>query len=356
LNSIARAILPLLVTGSLEGSACAQAPVQVPGSLVTHSRCGGQPASGTSRDAYVALSGGAGMASFEAPVLLTFELRVGETLACDVLAEGDVFRVDFVHFNEGQSKEFGHRDGFGTQAMIRFPLRRGVKAELGAGPMATFNSVKVNGVKLDEKHLGILASAALVFDLNDRGLGLRAAFNHSQIFGAHSADAILIGLSQDFGGVPKSSLAGYAPGDSNRTTWVSVMAGNSITNNAGGHSFNYGVEIRRQFDDRWALSATFVSQGDDKSRTDRKVLGGQLWEVIPITENWTFLAGAGPLWGRNTRGNHDSEFDGLITFRIERSITEDRTTKAFVDFNRLFSANDRGPDADLFRLGLSHAF
>ena len=31
------------------------------------------------------------MASFEAPVLLTFELRVGETLACDVLAEGDVF-------------------------------------------------------------------------------------------------------------------------------------------------------------------------------------------------------------------------------------------------------------------------
>jgi hypothetical protein len=38
------------------------------------------------------------------------------------------------------------------------PLRPGVNAELGAGPLATFNSTKVNGVKLDEKHLGILAT------------------------------------------------------------------------------------------------------------------------------------------------------------------------------------------------------
>jgi len=322
----------------------------------TPSRCGGQPSSENSRDSYVALSGGSGKASFEEPVLWMFELRVGQTIACDVLAGGDLFRVDFVHFNEGHSKEFGHRDGFGAQAVIRLPVRPGIKAELGVGPLATFNSIKVNDVKLDEKHLGVLASAALVFDLNDRGLGLRAQISHSQISGGHSSDAILIGVSQDFGGVPKSSFAGYAPGDSNRSTWVSVMAGNSITNNAGGHSFNYAMEIRRQFEDKWALSVTFLDQGDDKTRTDRKALGGQIWQVIPITENWTFLGGIGPLWGRNSRADHDSELDGLITFRIERAITESRTTKVFVDFNRLFSASDQGPDADLFRIGLSHAF
>jgi hypothetical protein len=41
---------------------------------------------------------------------------------------------------------------------------------------------------------------------------------------------------------------------------------------------------------------------------------------------------------------------------VERAITESKTTKVFVDFNRLFSASDRGPDADMFRIGLSHAF
>ena len=335
---------------------CAQALAEDPGSRPTPSRCGGQPSSENSRDAYVALSGGGGKASFEGPLLWTFELRVGQTFACDVLTGGDLFRVDFVHFNEGQSKEFGHRDGFGAQAVIRLPVRPGVKAELGAGPMATFNSTKVNGVKLDEKHLGVLASAALVFDLNDRGLGLRAQINHSQVFGAHSTNAILIGLSQDFGGLPSSRFPGYIPGDSNRATWVSVMAGNSITNNAGGNALNYGMEIRRQFEDRWALSVVFLDQGDDKTRTNRKALGGQIWHVIPITDNWTFLAGAGPLWGRNSRGEHDSELDGLITFRVERAIAESRTTKVFVDFNRLFTASDRGPDADLFRVGLSQAF
>jgi hypothetical protein len=132
------------------------------------------------------------------------------------------------------------------------------------------------------------------------------------------------------------------------------MAGNSITNNAGGHSFNYAMEIQRQIEDEWALSVTFLNQGDDETRTDRKALGGQIWQVIPITENWTFLGGIGPLWGRNTRGQHDSEFDGLITFRVERAITETRP-QGLCRFQSTFLP-PTSVGCGLFRVGSSHAF
>lgn len=278
-----------------------------------------------------------------------FEVRFGKTSELQVFSDTGFrnrLRFDVVHYNEGHPDN-NHRDGFALQTVYGTPLTRALGAEIGIGPYFSMNTTKVMEFERNEQHLGLLVSVAALLHLDrwSPGAHLRFALNHVTMPGAHSSNALLIGLGKHFPGVPAqvSDAQGKGP------LWLGLSAGNAKTNHGGTKAVTgFSIEAKKYYG-QWAASVIGIVEGDDEVRVDRKGVGIQGWFVQPLDRNWTASAGIGPYLGTNKRGSDDPELHGLFTLQLDRAV--DKTWKVFASFSRVTDFSEKN-DRDLGRLGI----
>ncbi|NDP60322.1 MAG: hypothetical protein GZ090_13310 [Oxalobacteraceae bacterium] len=288
-----------------------------------------------------------------------FEVRFGKEVnlpgvgAGKLFSADEKFRVDVVHYNEGHPDN-NHRDGFALQGIYNKPLGKTVSAEVGLGPYYSMNTTTIGGVQYNNSNLGVLLSTALLIDVDQLGSGahIRLGFNHVSMpgAGAHSSNAVLIGVGKYFDAPAARSI----PGLVDDRLWLGVAAINGQTNHANTErSVGASAEIKKYYGP-WALSASAIAEGDDDSRVDRRGLAAQGWYVQPLADNWSASAGFGPYVSTNKRGPSDQvRLMALITMQVDRTIGRD--WKAFASFSRVNTFREKN-DRDLFRVGIMRAF
>ncbi|MEB0135745.1 hypothetical protein QN362_10440 [Actimicrobium sp. CCC2.4] len=288
-----------------------------------------------------------------------FEVRFGKEVTLPGLDTGKLFsanekfRVDVVHYNEGHPDN-NHRDGFALQGMYNKPLGKIVSAEVGLGPYYSMNTTTIGGVQHNNSNLGVLLSTALLIDVDQLGSGahIRLGFNHVSMpgAGAHSSNAVLIGVGKYFDTTPARSM----PGLVDDRLWLGVAAINGQTNHGNTErSAGASAEIKKYYGP-WAFSASAIAEGDDDTRVDRRGLAAQAWYVQPLADNWSASAGVGPYVTTNKRGSSDqARLMALITMQVDRNIGKD--WKAFASFSRVNTFREKN-DRDLFRVGVMRSF
>lgn len=274
-----------------------------------------------------------------------FEVRFGKEFS-----ENHSIRWDLIHFNEGHPETFGHRDGFGGQAVWSFEANPRLTVELGVGAGLTFNSVKLEGQPADIKEAALLSTAALRYRLGRSGDHIRVQATRIIERTGHSSDLFLVGFGKAFPDIADESSEAL----SDKETTINFLFGNSTTNNGGTEpAVNVGFEVQRRLSRHLAVAAVFIDQGDDQARSDRKSLGLQVLRLVPLNANWTMSAGGGLLIGDNSRSaSDDLEWSGLFILRGERRLVDSGRWRLYIDFSRQFSESDLQPDGDLFRMGI----
>lgn len=275
----------------------------------------------------------------------TFEVRFGQELDGSYIIKDGKVRIDVIHYNEGHPTNY-HRDAFGAQAVLRVPVRRGIKGEVGVGPYFSMNTTTVNGRELNEKQVGLLASAAMLFYMNSR-VHLRAQYNHVHVPTRASSDALLLGIGQDFG----TGYGSSAPDIEAGSIWVAATAGIAKTNHGvSSSSPAYSMEAGKVVNENFAVSVSAIDEGDDRVLVDRRGIAAQVWYVQPLNKRWTASAGAGPYVASNKRGTDRNEVNGLITVRFTRALgNRANSWRLNFDFNRVASRDHN--DRDIFRIG-----
>lgn len=286
-----------------------------------------------------------------------FEVRFGTELDLPGLNGGKLFssdeqfRLDVIHYNEGHPENH-HRDGFALQAVYSKPLSEKFTAELGAGPYYSMNTSTRNQKEYNKANLGVLASAAVLFDIDEiaRGMHVRVALNHVTMPGAHSSNALLVGVGKHFGYPARRTEPAFA----SDPLWLGVAGVHGQTNHGGTEtSSGVSLEAKKHYG-RWASSVSAIIEGDDEVRVDRKGVALQGWFVQPMTQQWTASAGFGPYIAANTRTDSDDyRLMALFSLQLDRAIGKDWT--AFANFSRVNTFREKN-DRDLVRVGFMRSF
>lgn len=260
------------------------------------------------------------------------------------------FRFDSIYYNEGHPDN-NHRDGFGVQIVYKKPLNQQVNLELGVGPYFSMNTTTIKGVELNDTKLGGLLSIAALVDLGrfSPGLHMRYALNHVTMPGAHSSDALLVGVGKYFDQTPASaqSESSWAP------VWIGASAGMSQTNHKDAeYSPGFSVEAKKYYD-YWGASIAGIIEGNDDTRVNRKGVAIQGWFIQSLNENWAISTGIGPYLATNIQGSNNFQVHGLITLQVERFIS--KKWKGLVSFSRIATFTEN-IDRDLFRVGVMRQF
>lgn len=290
----------------------------------------------------------------------TFELRAGRQRDVAIGAT----RLDVVHYNEGHPDN-NHRDGFALQWLAVKRFNAWLSAEAGAGPYLSMNTTFVDGRQVDDTRWGLLASAALRFDVPWAwpGTHVRLAYNHVQVSGAPRSDAMLLGIGRQFGAVarpdPDASPPGIA-GDA-EPVWLGVSAGGAITNMAGTNgAAAVRIDARRSLSGglaRWAVSGSFVFEGEDDARVNRRGLAAQLWYRQPVTPRVGIGVGVGPYFARNKHdeGNGRNRFRGNALISLQADYALSPRYRLLLGFSRVKTFIDTN-DRDLYLIGVLRAF
>lgn len=263
-------------------------------------------------------------------------IRIGKDIV-----DGKV-RVDFVHLNEGHP-ENNHRDGFALQGTYVLNITENMNVELSAGPYISFNTTTINGKEVDDKHLGAVATAAIVYYL-DRlypGLHLRAEYNHVAM-STMKTDSIMIGAGRTFSG-PKNPI------DSEKDFSMDFAVNNFKTNHGGTDSAKgFQIDAKKQLSDNNSLVVVLMNEGKD-TRVDRKGIAAQLWHEVQLNDKWSAGAGVGPYLAKNNMDKNSGVVNGLISFGASRKIGKE--WKGFIRFSRI--ADFKGSnDRDIVGFGL----
>jgi len=261
----------------------------------------------------------------------------------DVLT--DYFSAYVVYLNEGHPMD-NHRDGFAALGSFRFPLSERAVLEFSAGPYFSMNTTHVNNEPVNEKRLGVRASAAMRYYVTPNGLFLKLQYNHVQMINGFNSDALLVGIGSDFHGHGGSA-------SSDGRTEVSVWAGTSQTNHPQvPMEKGYMMEVKRPFGNAWAYSASFVYEGNN-GVAGRRGGAAQVWYVAPIAKDWTLSAGAGPYVSYDRdEVSHKTRVNALISAQASYRFTQNWS--ANLRFNRVATRNDK--DQDMFMVGLARNF
>jgi hypothetical protein len=292
----------------------------------------------------------------------TFELRAGRQRDVAIGAT----RLDVVHYNEGHPDN-NHRDGFALQWLAAKRFDAWLSAEAGVGPYLSMNTTFVDGRQIDDTRWGLLASAALRFDLPWAwpGTHVRLAYNHVQVSGAPRSDALLLGIGRQFGAVADSAGGHEAssPGmlHDNEPVWLGVSAGGAITNMAGTNgAAAVRIAARRSLPAgraRWAVSGSFVFEGEDDARVNRRGLAAQLWYRQPVTPRFGIEVGAGPYFARNKHdegnGRNCTRGNALISLQADYAVSP--RYRLLLSFSRVKTFIDTN-DRDLYLIGVLRAF
>ncbi|MFL5815914.1 MAG: hypothetical protein ACJ763_20265 [Bdellovibrionia bacterium] len=264
------------------------------------------------------------------------------------------FRVDVAHINEGHPIN-NHRDGFAAKAIYVMPINEKARIELGGGPYISMNTTTPNGRTIndqkDEKRLGVVGTAAVLYRLTQSGLYARAQLNHVNMPGGPSTNAILVGLGKDFNG---PELASDFENFDTKKLQAAGWIGKTKTNraNAGGTMTGGQIEVSKEMSPSLAYSVSLVDEGNGP-KVNRKGVATQAWYIKPVEDGLSFRAGVGPYLAENhVPDDHHVSTNAMVSLVVEKKIG--KQTSISGRFNRVMSTNNR--DEDMFMIGLRRDF
>lgn len=260
----------------------------------------------------------------------------------------DRVRCDASYINEGHPRN-NHRDGFSVACWRTQPVTPAVRLEAGAGPYFSMNTTTpAGGTQINDKRLGLVMSAAVIYRIRGADMHLRAQYNHVVMPGAPSSDAIMVGLGTDFDGTRPVLTA------ADGTTEVGIWAGAAqVTEGSSKPGVGSQFEARRHVSHAIAYSVSAISEAQDDGALHRAGVAFQAWWGRPTGEKWKLSIGAGPVLARdrNLAGDRDKVL-GLLSVEAAHEIAPRIT--ASIRFNRIVSSYDK--DADQFMVGISRSF
>ncbi|MBL6988314.1 MAG: hypothetical protein ISR65_00970 [Bacteriovoracaceae bacterium] len=268
-----------------------------------------------------------------------FNIRIGQQI-------NEHISVQFVHANEGHPEndrgEKDHRDGFGILGAYRVDVNEDLKIELSAGPYFSMNTTDIDGVEVDDKNLGVLASVAALYYLNELypGLHIRTELDHVEIPGEFKTTSLMIGIGQDFDGegIDRSS-------DDPKMFRLSLIGSHYKTNHGGTTSAQgFQIEAGKQISENIEVALAYIDEGVDE-RVDREGVAAMVYYELPLTDEWSTLAGVGPYVARNELGTDEVNLHGIITLGVNYQMSERYSVGA--RFSRIVDPNkDEDNDRD----------
>jgi hypothetical protein len=272
-----------------------------------------------------------------------FEARIGTLLT-------DRIRGDLIYENEGHPEE-GHRDGFAYQFVYEKLLRKNFGFEIGAGPYFSMNTTNINGEEHDDKNLGGLFSGAILYNIkgiSSEGWHLRLGYNHTEMPGAMSTDAIMLGFAKYFGAVPSKTIDDTIPSKTIDMQLLPIelnVIGASFKTNRSGteHALGYQIEAKTPIRENVDVSASYIEEGKDEL-VDRRGAAFQIWKKQPFTEKSSVNAGVGPYFAEG--------INGLLSLELRKKIGE--KNDIFFRFSRIADFKSDKTDRDMFGIGYSH--
>ncbi|MDG0817103.1 hypothetical protein [Bdellovibrio svalbardensis] len=252
--------------------------------------------------------------------------------------------VGIIYYNEGHP-ENNHRDGYAAMGWRKQDFNDKLSFEVGVGPYYSMNTTNIDGEQFNNKHIGALAAAAVLYHFQGSNISLRAQYNHAEASGSFRTDTILIGVQADLGRATHSRNSN----GSSYPTEISMWVGPSHTTQSdAGIPTGYQAEVRTQVSDNIAYSVDALSEGNS-GLSNRKGVAGQVWYVSPSKNDWRVEAGAGPYLAHdNAEGRNDNQLLAIVTIRVNKKVT--KRLKLGISFNRVISGNDR--DQDMFLIGI----
>lgn len=251
---------------------------------------------------------------------------------------GEHWYVDLLYKNEGHAEQ-GHRDGFGAQFFYQRNVSGRLYAEVGAGVLWTFNTRRVEGVELNDKKQGWIASAALLYRLRE-SFHLRAQYDNVQVPGSFRTHTLLLGLQADFGQ--------RTPRDPDAPVEVTLLGGISMMNTSAARaSPALQLEARRFIGTDFACSISLIGEAHNRI-SSRQSLAGQCWYVKQISPTWRMSAGVGPIVTHAAYVEDDTRIGALVSLEAGKRINEGWEGGA--RFSRLAVPTLPARDADLFML------
>jgi hypothetical protein len=203
----------------------------------------------------------------------------------------------------------------------------------------------------DEKRLGVVGTAAVLYRLTQSGLYARAQLNHVNMPGGPSTNAILVGIGKDFDG--PQHVSDFEEFDA-RKMEVAGWVGKTKTNraNAGGTMTGGQLEASKVMSPSLAYSVSLVDEGNGPM-VSRKGVAAQAWYIKPAGDTLSFRAGVGPYLAENrTPDDHHVATHAMVSLVVEKKIGE--KTSISGRFNRVMSTNNR--DEDMFMVGVRRDF
>jgi len=252
---------------------------------------------------------------------------------------GERFSADLVYKNEGHGDD-GHRDGFGAQLFYRLPFSSRFSAEAGAGVLWTFNTVRRDGIEVNEKDTAALLSAALVYRLK-RTFSLRAQYDLVHAPGSFRTQTVLLGIQSDFERREAAPLGGAE-------VEVTALVGVSMMNTSAARAgLAYQAELRRPFGRDLACSASVLREEDNRV-ANRTSVAAQCWYVKQLSPRWRMSAGVGPLAAVDHSDGDTTRLGALISVELAKHVRDSVALGA--RFSRLAVPTHPARDADLFML------
>lgn len=251
---------------------------------------------------------------------------------------GEHWYIDFLYKNEGHAEE-GHRDGFGAQLFYQRNVQGKLFAEFGGGLLWTFNTRQNNGLEVNEKKHGWLASAALLYRFHD-AFHLRAQYDYVHVKDSFRTHTVLVGVQADFGQ--------RAPRDPEAPMELTLLGGVSMMNTSAARASPVvQLEARRFIGNDFACSISLIGEAHNRI-SSRQSLAGQCWYVKQISPTWRMSVGAGPIVTHAAYVEDDTRIGALISLEASKRINEEWEGGA--RFSRLAVPTLPARDADLFLL------
>ena len=248
------------------------------------------------------------------------------------------FGIGAMYLNEGHLTNH-HRDGFGFQAFYYKDIGS-FQFQLGAGPYLSLDNTNVaTGERLNEKHFGVISSAAVKWYPTNSYWHLRVQYNNVYMPNTFNTRSILVGLGSDFTRrTTEMSTAQW-------TVWVGRSRTN-VTESTGATAAQ--VEMKQPINDHVSYSISGIMEGNT-GVANRRGVAAQLW-LDAHSSNWTYSAGAGPYLAYDPYNT--THVSAIASMRVQRNIG--MGTAVGFNFNRVITSYHR--DEDMFMFGISKRF
>ena len=176
---------------------------------------------------------------------------------------------------------------------------------------------------------------AALYYLNgiSQGLHIRTELDHVEMPGEFNTTSLMIGIGQDFDG------EGFDRSSDDPQMFRFSIIGSHYKTNHGGTTAAQGlqIEVGKKLSENIEVAVVYIDEGDDE-RVDRAGVSAMVYYELPLTENWSTMAGVGPYVAKNARGTDEVKLNGIITLGANYQISERYSVGA--RFSRIVDPNE----------------